>query len=66
MKIKKTEDLRYIYQYKLDKTSFQHEWFMLILKICEEEHLLIKYSIIQNLLLLKIQRMINTKEVSNF
>ena len=41
---------RYIYDNELDKSCFQHD----VLKIYQEERLLIKYYLTKHLLLLKI------------
>ena len=42
-KFKETGDTNYIYKNKLDKTCFQHDWLMGILKIYKEEHFLTKF-----------------------
>ena len=52
-----------IYQNKLDKTVFNMMWLMEILSICLEEQLLIGYHVIKHLIMLKIQNMMDIKEV---
>ena len=58
-----TGDTLYIYENELDKSSFQHTWFMEILKILLERQLLKKYCVIKHLILLKIHNMMDIKEV---
>ena len=59
---KETGDSHYIYQNELDKASFQHEMTYRDFKDYLEEQLLIKYCMIKNLILLKIQNMMDVKE----
>ena len=59
-KIKETGDSRYIYQNESDKACFFNMiWVMEILKIKIEEHLLIKCYVIKNLILLRIQNVMD-------
>ena len=59
---KETGDSQYIYQNELDKASFQHEMTYRVFKDYLEEQLRIKYCMIKNLILLKIQNMMEVKE----
>ena len=51
---KETWNSRYICKNKLDQACFQNNMTCGILRICSEEQLLIKHSLIEHLLLLKI------------
>ena len=53
-KIKETEDSRHIYQNELDKTCFQHDMVYGDFKDLNRRNLLIKYYVIEYLILLKI------------
>ena len=56
-KFTETRDSRYIYQNKLNKAFFQHNFLMEILQIYLEEQRLIKYYVIKHIILLNIQVM---------
>ena len=58
-KLKKTRDSKYIYK----KLAFNTTWLTEILKIYQEGQLLIKYYIIKHLTLLKIQNMMDIKDI---
>ena len=60
---KQTGDSRYIYQNNQIKFVFNMSWLNEILKIWLEEELLIKYYVMKHLIFLKIQKMIDIKEV---
>ena len=61
-KFRETGDSRYIYQSELDKACFQHDmadgYFIYL-----EEQFLIKYCMIKHLILVKIQHMMDIKEI---
>ena len=58
-KVKEIGDWIYIYQNELDKACFQHDVAYGYFKILIEEQLLIKYYMIQHLVLLKIQNVMD-------
>ena len=62
-KFKETSHLRYIIKENYIKLLFNMTWLMEILKIYLKEQLLEKHSVIKHLVLLKIQNMMNIKEV---
>ena len=53
-KFEETRVSRYTYQNELDKASFKLTWPMEILRICPKQQMLIKYYMINHLILLKI------------
>ena len=57
--LKETGHSRYIYQNKLGKLAFKMTWFMEILKIYLEQQLRISCYVIKNLILIKIQNMMD-------
>ena len=59
----KETDSKYIYQIELDKACFQHNIAYGGLKIYLRNQLLTKYYMIKHLILLKIQNMLNIKEI---
>ena len=62
-KFKGAGDAKYIYQNEVDKTCFQHDMVMGILKIYLKEQLLINFYMIKHLILLKIQNLIDITEI---
>ena len=57
-KFKETGDSRYIYHNKLDKACFQHDMSYGDFKDLLEEKFLIKYCVIKDLILLKIENIL--------
>ena len=55
LKFKETDDFRYIYQKELDKVYFLHDMAYRHFKYLTRGTLLIKYSVIKRLIILKIQ-----------
>ena len=63
-KFKETKDLRCIYRNELDKSCFQRDmWLMETLKIYLEKLPPIKHYVIKHLILIKIQNIMDIKEV---
>ena len=62
-KFKEAWDFRYIYQNELDKACFQHGMAYGDFKDCLKHQLLIKYYVVKLLILLKINNIMNIKEV---
>ena len=62
-KFKETGDSRYIYQNELDKAFFQHDMAYEDFKDLARKKVSRKYCVIMHLILLKIQNMMDIKEV---
>ena len=63
-KFKETGNSRYIYQNELDKPCFQYDMAYGYFKdLTIEEQLLIKYCVLKYLILLKIQKLMDSKRV---